>query len=42
MESNLFYTRVPYFFNTLILLKSPLWCPMIVLLILGNGGKLIK
>ena len=23
-------------------LKSPLWCPMIVLLILGNGGKLIK
>ena len=23
-------------------LKSPLWCPMIILLILGNGGKLIK
>ena len=23
-------------------LKSPLWCPMIVLLILGNGGKLLN
>jgi len=23
-------------------LKAPLLCPMIVLLILGNGGKLIK
>tara|TARA_R110001606_G_scaffold274126_2_gene422665 strand:- start:35 stop:268 length:234 start_codon:yes stop_codon:yes gene_type:complete len=24
------------------ILKSPILCPMIVLLILGNGGKLIK
>ena len=23
-------------------LKSPLLCPMIILLILGNGGKIIK
>jgi len=32
-------------FNIYILvqyLKSPLWCPMVILLILGNGGKLIK
>ena len=24
------------------ILKSPILCPMIILLILGNGGKLIK
>ena len=23
-------------------LKSPLWCPMVIMLILLNGGKIIK
>ena len=36
-------TRVWFNFYILIqYLKSPVLCPMIILLILGNGGKLIK
>ena len=41
------YDRIPSngWYNFYIFthfLKSPFMCPMIVLLILGNGGKLIK
>jgi hypothetical protein len=36
--SNSWYT----FYIFTHFLKSPLWCPMIIILILLNGGKIIK